>query len=160
ALSAPPKMSSGEALYRTKCSSCHGLNLQGGPQAPPLINVDAADVDFMLQTGRMPAEAPWVQEFDKAPDFTHEQMTALVTYVMSRSSGDKSLPTFSSNGDIRSGRSVYAENCEQCHSATGRGNNVGYRNEAPSIMESTPLEVAEAVRTGPDVMPKFGPGTI
>jgi len=160
ALSAPPKMTDGEALFRTRCSSCHGLNLQGGPQAPPLLNTDAGYVDFMLQTGRMPAEAPWVQEFDKAPDFTHAQMRSLVAYVMSKSSGDKALPAFHSNGDVSRGRSVYAENCAQCHSATGGGNNVGYRNEAPPLRTSTPLEIAEAVREGPDVMPKFGPRVI
>lgn len=160
ALSAPPKMSSGEALYRVRCSSCHGLNLQGGPQAPPLINTDAGYVDFMLQTGRMPAEAPWVQEFDKAPDFTHAQMRSLVAYIMSKSSGDKALPVFHLNGDVARGRAVYAENCQQCHSATGHGNNVGFRSEAPSIRRSTPLEIAEAVREGPDVMPKFGPHVI
>lgn len=160
ALSAPPKMSSGEALYRVRCSSCHGLNLQGGPQAPPLINTDAGYVDFMLQTGRMPAEAPWVQEFDKAPDFTHAQMRSLVAFIMSKSSGDKALPVFHLNGDAARGRAVYAENCQQCHSATGHGNNVGFRSEAPSIRRSTPLEIAEAVREGPDVMPKFGPHVI
>jgi ubiquinol-cytochrome c reductase cytochrome c subunit len=157
ALSAPPKMNDGEALFRTRCSSCHGLNLQGGPQAPPLVDVDAGYVDFMLRTGRMPAEAPGSQEFTKPPDFTHEQMRSLVAYVMSRSSGEKALPVFHLNGDVQRGRAVYAENCAQCHSATGHGNNVGYRNEAPAIMHDTPLEIAEAVREGPDVMPKFGP---
>ena len=160
ALSVPAKANDAAMLYQTRCSSCHGLNLQGGPQAPPLVNVDAADVDFMLQTGRMPAERPWEEEVRKPPIFTHAQISELVAYVMSKSSGEQSLPAIHSGGDVRSGQIVYAENCAQCHSATGKGNNVGYRNVAPSMMDSTPLEIAEAVRTGPDVMPKFGPHVI
>ena len=160
ALSVPAKASDAAVLFQTRCSSCHGLNLQGGPQAPPLVNVDAADVDFMLQTGRMPAERPWEQELRKPPSFTHKQISELVAYVMSKSNGDQSLPKIHGGGDLRSGRVVFQENCAQCHSATGKGNNVGYRNIAPSMMDSTPLEIAEAVRTGPDVMPKFGPRVI
>jgi ubiquinol-cytochrome c reductase cytochrome c subunit len=55
---------------------------------------------------------------------------------------------------------VYAENCQQCHGATGHGDAVGYQDVAPELMDSTPLQVAEAVRMGPDVMPKFGPNVI
>ncbi|HEX5275207.1 MAG TPA: c-type cytochrome [Candidatus Rubrimentiphilum sp.] len=160
ALSVPAKASDAAALYQTRCSSCHGLQMQGGPQAPPLVNVDAADVDFMLQTGRMPAERPWEEEVRKPPSFTHLQIAGLVAYIMSKSSGDQSLPAIHTGGDLRAGRVVFQENCAQCHSATGKGNNVGYRNVAPSMMDSTPLEIAEAVRTGPDVMPKFGPNVI
>jgi ubiquinol-cytochrome c reductase cytochrome c subunit len=160
ALSVPVHANDAAVLYQTRCSSCHGLNMQGGPQAPPLVNVDAADVDFMLQTGRMPAERPWEEEVRKAPSFTHKQISELVAYVMSKSSGDQSLPVIHNDGDLGSGRIVYAENCAQCHSASGKGNNIGYRNVAPSMMDSTPLEIAEAVRTGPDVMPKFGPRVI
>jgi ubiquinol-cytochrome c reductase cytochrome c subunit len=160
ALSVPVHANDAQVLYQTRCSSCHGLNMQGGPQAPPLVNVDAAYVDFMLQTGRMPAERPWEQEVHKPPSFTHKQIGELVAYVMSKSSGDQTLPQIHAGGDLVSGRMVYAENCAQCHSATGKGNNVGYRNVAPSMMDSTPLEIAEAVRAGPDVMPKFGPRVI
>lgn len=160
ALSVPAKANDAAVLYQTRCSSCHGLNLQGGPQAPPLVNADAADVDFMLRTGRMPAEHPWEEEVRKPPIFTHAQIRELVAYVMSKSSGDRTLPVIHAGGDLGAGRVVYAENCAQCHSATGKGNNVGYRNVAPSMMDSTPLEIAEAIRSGPDVMPKFGPRVI
>ena len=56
---------------------------------------------------------------------------------------------------------MFAENCEQCHGATGSGSGaVGYRNVAPSILDDSPVEIAEAVREGPDVMPVFGPRVI
>jgi ubiquinol-cytochrome c reductase cytochrome c subunit len=61
---------------------------------------------------------------------------------------------------LRKGRAVYAENCEQCHGVGARGDAVGYQDVAPDLMDSTPIEIAEAVRMGPDVMPRFGPKII
>lgn len=154
----------GKALYDARCASCHGLSLEGGPQAPPLLAVDAGMVDFMLRTGRMPATVPWEQEFHHTPQVTQAQISTLESYVMSHSYGTKPLPMVKlppSHFGLRKGREVFAENCEQCHGATGHGDGaVGYRNVAPSLMDDTPLEIAEAVREGPDVMPQFGPKVI
>jgi ubiquinol-cytochrome c reductase cytochrome c subunit len=153
----PADLREGEHLYNQHCASCHGLMLQGSPQAPPLVNADAIDVDFMLETGRMPAEAPWQQEYHKPTAFPRAQIQDIVSYVMSKSSGNKILPSVQLPGYLKHGREVWQENCEQCHAATGRGNSVGYRNVAPSVMDSSPEQIAEAVRMGPDVMPQFGP---
>jgi ubiquinol-cytochrome c reductase cytochrome c subunit len=78
---------------------------------------------------------------------------------MTRSSGDKQLPVVLP-GEIARGRRVFEENCQQCHGATGHGGSVGYRNVAPELMSAAPQVVADAVRMGPDVMPRFGPKTI
>jgi ubiquinol-cytochrome c reductase cytochrome c subunit len=154
----------GKALYQTRCASCHGLALEGGPNGPPLLDVDASMVDFMLHTGRMPAAVPWEQEFHHRPQFDEPQIAAIDDYVMTRSRGGKSLPSIAlppPGYGLRKGREIFENNCEQCHGATGHGDgSVGYRNVAPSIMDDSPLEVAEAVREGPDVMPKFGRGII
>lgn len=151
----------GKALYQTRCASCHGLSLEGGSQAPPLLDVDAGMVDFMLRTGRMPTMVPWEQEFHHRPQFTPPQIAAIEDYVMSRSRGDKTLPSSTvppAGYGLRKGREIFEANCQQCHGATGHGDGaVGYRNVAPSIVDDSPLEIAEAVREGPDVMPKFGP---
>ena len=151
----------GRELYQMRCASCHGANLEGSADAPPLIAVDAAYVDFMLQTGRMPAAISWEEEYHHAALFNKPQIAAIVDYVMSRSRGGKALPAVHLPPDgygLKKGRQIYDENCEQCHGATGRGDGaVGYANVAPSLMDSTPLEIAEAVREGPDVMPRFGP---
>ncbi len=149
-----PNAVEGQRLFVQRCASCHGLHLEGSAQGPPLVNVDAIDVDFQLRTGRMPAEVPWEQEFDKPPAFTHAQIAGIVAYVMSRSSGNKQLPIVRL-GNVQHGREIYAENCEQCHAATARGNAVGYADIAPSLMDASPQEIAEAVRMGPDVMPPF-----
>lgn len=148
-------LNTGAHLYNVRCSSCHGANLQGSAQAPPLINVDAADVDFQLQTGRMPAERPWQQEYPRTPAFTQVQIAQILAYVMSKSRGNKSLPRVMP-GEIGRGRRLYEEHCQQCHTATGHGNSVGYRNVAPELTDTAPQQIAEAVRIGPDVMPKFG----
>lgn len=156
----PAQMREGEHLYSVHCSSCHGMNAEGSAQAPPLRNVDAAIVDFELRTGRMPAEAPHEQEYDRPAAFTRPQMNAIVAFVMSKSSGEKLLPALQLPGKLESGRRVFEENCQQCHAATARGNAVGYRDVAPSLMDASPMQIAEAVRAGPDVMPPFGPKVI
>lgn len=153
----------GKHLFDTHCTSCHGMHLQGTAQGPPLIGISIQAVDFELRTGRMPAAVPFEQEMHKMPYFPPQQVRDIVSYVMSHSDGSKVLPTVRLRNDmnsLRSGREVYEENCEQCHNATGHGDAVGYADVAPSLMESTPQDLADAVRYGPDVMPKFGPNVI
>lgn len=159
----PQQIKVGQQLFNVHCSSCHGAYLQGTSQAPPLVGVDAHNVDFMLRTGRMPAEVPFEQEMHHVPRFNEGQIEAIVDYVVSKSAGKKTLPVVHvpSLADtppemLRKGRQVYEENCEQCHAATGHGDAVGYADVAPELMNATPLEIAEAVRMGPDVMPVFG----
>jgi ubiquinol-cytochrome c reductase cytochrome c subunit len=153
----------GKHLFDTHCTSCHGAVLQGTAQGPPLIGIDVQDVDFELRTGRMPAAVPFQQEMHKLPYFPPQQIRDIVAYVMSKSGGNKVLPTVTlrfDDGTLRTGRQVYEANCQQCHNATGHGIAVGYADVAPSLMDATPQDLADAVRYGPDVMPRFGPNVI
>ena len=159
----PGDLREGARLFNTHCTSCHGMNLQGTAQGPPLIGADIQGVDFELRTGRMPAAVPFEQEMHKLPYFPPQQVRDIVSYVMSKSDGNNVLPTVTLRSDtqsIKTGRNVYEENCEQCHAGTGRGNAVDYADVAPSLMDATPQDLADAVRYGPDVMPKFGPNVI
>jgi quinol---cytochrome-c reductase cytochrome c subunit len=151
----------GQTLYMTRCSSCHGERGQGSAAAPPLIGKSASIVHFMLDTGRMPAPAPNVNEIHKEPDFTEAQMTVIVKYVLSFTPGatDSTLPKILP-GNIPHGRKLFNENCAHCHGAAGNGASVGYDNVAPSLMNATMFQVAEAVRAGPGVMPRFGPDVL
>lgn len=164
-------LAEGRRLYALHCATCHGADLHGSSQGPPLNSVDAIDVDFMLSTGRMPASIPYEQEMHQnvqwersgiAPD----QIGDVVQYVMSQSSGDKTLPNPPPGLDnappalLRRGLDVFTENCEQCHSASGHGDSVGFQNVAPDLMDADARQIAEAVRMGPDVMPQFGPKII
>ncbi len=145
------------------CSSCHGDNGQGSSIAPSLIGRSAADIHLMLDTGRMPAAVPYVNEIHKQPSFTYKQMTAIVSYVESftpsESQASRTLPLVMP-GDINHGRALFAENCAACHGAAGNGGSVGYADVAPSLMNASVFQVAEAIRAGPGPMPRFGPDVL
>jgi ubiquinol-cytochrome c reductase cytochrome c subunit len=146
----------GAVLYGTRCASCHGNAGQGSNVAPPLIGKSAADVHFMLDTGRMPAPAPSVNEIQRIPSFTEKQMNAIVAYVLGFSRhADASLPLVS-GGNVNRGRALFVANCAPCHGVAGDGASVGSDDVAPSLAGATVFQVAEAIRAGPGVMPRFG----
>jgi ubiquinol-cytochrome c reductase cytochrome c subunit len=147
----------GASLYAIRCASCHGDRGQGSNVAPGLIGLSAADIHLMLDTGRMPAAVPYVNEIHRAPSFTERQMTELVEYVATFSPHrpSASLPVVMP-GNVVHGRTLFAENCAQCHGAMGDGASVGYADVAPSLTSATVFQVAEAIRAGPGVMPRFG----
>ena len=74
----PPVTSAvqGRAPYLQYCATCHGTDLRGGLNAPSLRGVAAADVDFMLSTGRMPAPEPQNDLDDIATYFDGPNLTA------------------------------------------------------------------------------------
>ncbi len=151
----------GQTLYMTHCSSCHGDNGQGSNVAPSLIGKSAADIHLMLDTGRMPAAVPYINEVHKMPGFTQPEMMQIVKYVQSFTPGstDSSLPRILP-GNVERGRALFNENCAHCHGVAGNGASVGYNNVAPSLMNSTVFQVGEAIRAGPEVMPRFGPDVL
>ena len=46
----PQTIAQGRELFTQSCSSCHGVNAQGTSQAPSLVGVGAAAVDFQVST--------------------------------------------------------------------------------------------------------------
>ncbi len=151
---------SGRALYEQNCASCHGEKGKGSSLAPSLIDVRASDIHLMLDTGRMPAAEPYANEIHTSPRFSQEEMGVIVDYVQSFSaSPDRSLPVLGA-GNVTRGRALFAENCAHCHGVTGNGASVGAANVAPSLMHATVFQVAEAIRGGPENMPRFGPDVL
>jgi mono/diheme cytochrome c family protein len=71
----------GKQLFLKGCSSCHGLNAEGGVVAPSLIGVGAASVDFQVGTGRMPMGDMSQQAVRKEPVYTPAEVSALAAYV-------------------------------------------------------------------------------
>lgn len=149
---------SARTLFNLHCASCHGLRAQGSALGPRLIGTSATNVHFMLDTGRMPAEIPYVEQQHVTPSFSTQQIDALVRYVdrLTKAS-DITLPHVG-RGNAARGRVLYAENCEQCHGVGGNGGAVGYGYSkiAPSLDRASSLQIAEAIRVGPGVMPRFG----
>lgn len=148
-------LSTGADLFKLHCASCHGLALQGSVSGPPLVGVSARAVDFMLSTGRMPMEKSSLQQFDRPPAFPPSQIRDIVAYVVKKSHGKPELPVVEPGDPIR-GRTLFAQNCAECHGAGAQGASVGFSEVAPSLIHSTVEQLAEAPRFGPGIMPVFG----
>ncbi len=152
----------GRALFLSGCSSCHGLGAEGGNQAPSLIGVGAAAVDFQLSTGRMPLAKPAAQAERHPPKYTQTQIDQIAAYIASLAPGpavpDES--TLSQGASVAEGGAIFRTNCASCHQAAGQGGALSYGKHAPALTEATDTQIYEAVRTGPESMPVFGPGQL
>jgi ubiquinol-cytochrome c reductase cytochrome c subunit len=153
----------GAALYAANCASCHGLNGQGVPtatpgangvdgQGPPLRGVGARAADFYLRTGYMPLANAHDQPSRKHVVFTEPEIRALVRYVASLGTGPP-VPT-PHPGTVSSGLRLFTDHCAGCHQAVAQG---GYVTGArvPPLTDATDRQIAEAVRVGPYLMPRF-----
>jgi ubiquinol-cytochrome c reductase cytochrome c subunit len=155
---APSVLAEGKRLFIGSCSSCHGLNAEGSSRAPNLVGVGAATVDFWVSTGRMPLAYPTAQAVEKTPSFTPAQSLAIAEYVASLGPGGPPIPTVDLKGaNLAEGERLFSTNCAACHTITGVGDALSNGLYAPSLYPATPLEIAEAMRTGPGNMPRFGP---
>lgn len=151
----------GAALYSQHCATCHAAEGRGSAQAgvevPSIQNASPALVDFVIRTGRMPLpniEAPSVR---RPPVLDAEQRRALVAYIQTFALDEPIVPVVDpGGGDVAEGREIYVRNCIACHGAFGRGIAISQEDIAPGLLDAAPVEVAEAVRTGPGVMPVFG----
>jgi ubiquinol-cytochrome c reductase cytochrome c subunit len=154
ALGSPPPRD-GQTAYRAECASCHGVDLRGGTNAPSIRGVGAADVDFWVGTGRMPAAVPWVQVGHRGPQLPQNEIDAIVDYVTSVQPGGENIPLVGTNGDAARGRALFRENCMHCHGVDAEGASIGGKSWAPSLDRASVTQVGEAVRIGPGNMPKF-----
>ena len=154
----------GKQLFLKGCSSCHGLNAEGGAIAPSLIGVGAASVDFQVGTGRMPMADMSTQATRKEPVYTPEQTAALVAYVASLAPGP-AIPTeaqlnYERDGNTAEGGELFRNNCAMCHNFAGQGGALTEGKYAPTLMGVEPKYIYEALITGPQAMPVFSDKTI
>jgi ubiquinol-cytochrome c reductase cytochrome c subunit len=157
----------GRRLFAVGCSSCHGLNAEGGTNGeghaagPSLIGVGAAAVDFQVGTGRMPAAQPGAQVPQKPPAYSEEEIAALAAYVASLAPGPAVPPSESydvskvTQEEIVRGGELFRTNCTACHNFAGRGGALPHGRYAPSLMDSSPRHMYQAMLTGPQQMPVF-----
>jgi ubiquinol-cytochrome c reductase cytochrome c subunit len=166
----------GKRLFNQTCASCHGLNLEGTRQAPSLIGVGAASVDFQVGTGRMPAMTPGAQMPRKPPvepfniesndpevaAQARENLADLAAYVQSIGGGPAVPPRGLAEkpGDTGVGGNLFRANCAQCHNYAGSGGALTGGKSAPSLDRATPTQIYEALITGPQAMPVFNDSTL
>jgi quinol---cytochrome-c reductase cytochrome c subunit len=160
----------GRNLYGQYCVSCHGMNGVGKPRtigagagrtqeqqhavAPSLVGVGALAADFYLRTGYMPLPHLGLQPRRSRVLFTEPQLRALIAYVASLGPGPKVPAPHPQRGDLSEGMHQFTDHCAGCHQIVGEG---GYVTGAvpPPLEEATSTQIAEAVRIGPYVMPRF-----
>ena len=157
-----PLQGPGRDVYLRDCAWCHGSEGQGGVNGPPLVGVGAASADFMLSTGRMPIARPEQQPDRAEVPYSRDQIDQLVSFVASLGSGPPVPSVDISRGDLAEGAALYEDQCAACHGSTGAGGALTNGLTAPPLRDSTPVEVAEAIRLGgaglrSGNMPKFGP---
>jgi ubiquinol-cytochrome c reductase cytochrome c subunit len=148
---------SGAALYDEGCVSCHGPDGRGVPgRAPSLRGVGAAALDFYLATGRMPLSDPGVEPpRTEPPVYGAAQRHALIAYLTQLQPGGDLIPVVHpQRGDLARGRRLFADSCSGCHQIAGKGG-VDPKIVAPPLDDVTPVEIAEAIRVGPYLMPRF-----
>jgi ubiquinol-cytochrome c reductase cytochrome c subunit len=162
----------GEHLYGRYCVSCHGMNGSGitqprkigaGPGraqtqqravAPSLRGVGARAADFYLRTGYMPLQKLGIQPRRSTVIFDEQQLRSLIAYVASLGGGPPVPQPHPERGDISLGQHLFSDHCAGCHQIVAEG---GYVTGAvpPALEDATPVQIAEAVRIGPNVMPVF-----
>ena len=154
----------GKTLFLKGCSSCHGLNAEGGSIAPSLIGVGAASVDFQVGTGRMPMADMSQQAMRKKPIYNEEQTAALAAYVASLAPGPAAITneeiTWERDGNAADGGELFRTNCAMCHNFAAQGGALTQGKYAPTLMGVEPKHIYEAMITGPQSMPVFSDKTI
>ena len=147
----------GKKLFLANCASCHGKNAEGTANAPTLIGVGEASVDFQVSTGRMPGAASGPQLQVKPVQFNNEEIAAMAAYVGSLGTGPAipGIAYTAGNGDPQKGGQLFRINCAMCHNAAGQGGALTEGKYAPALMHSSAKTIAEAMILGPQNMPVF-----
>lgn len=157
----------GPQLYAGNCLSCHGIAGKGvtapapGRGAgqitglgPSLRGVGALSADFYLRTGYMPLGRPEEQPERSRPSFDDREIRALTGYVASLDGGPVIPHPRPSEGKLPEGLELFTEHCAGCHTVAAQGGFVtGAR--VPPLADANARQIAQAVRIGPYLMPRF-----
>jgi ubiquinol-cytochrome c reductase cytochrome c subunit len=157
------ELAAGAHTFSESCATCHGEFAQGTSQAPSLIGVGAAAVDFQVGTGRMPAAEQGAENIRKTIAFTPSVIRALAAYIQSLGGGPP-IPSAAqvspAGGNYGLGQQLFVADCAACHNFVGAGGALTYGKFAPPLTSSTPTQIYEAMLTGPEAMPVFNDLTI
>lgn len=146
---------SGAGLYAANCTRCHGPQGQGvRDHGPPLKDAGALGADFYLRTGYMPLPDPHDQPARTRVLFTAAELRALTAFVATLGHGPPIPSPQPEHASVSAGMQLFTDHCAGCHQEVARG---GYVTGArvPPLTHATARQVAEAVRIGPYLMPRF-----
>jgi ubiquinol-cytochrome c reductase cytochrome c subunit len=102
----------------------------------------------------MPLASPRDQPSRSRVEFSEQQIRALVGYVASLGHGPPIPSPRPAGGSLATGFQLFTDNCAGCHQVAAQG---GYVKGArvPPLNAATDVQIAEAVRAGPYLMPRF-----
>jgi quinol---cytochrome-c reductase cytochrome c subunit len=156
-------VAAGRKLFLANCATCHGKGAEGRKDAPSLVGVGAAAVDFQVGTGRMPLAQSGPQAPQAPVRLDEKQISQLAAYVASLGPGP-AVPDAGAvdpaEGEASRGSLIFRTNCAMCHGAAGKGGALTRGKYAPSLTGSTSTHIYEAMVTGPQSMPVFNDKTI
>jgi ubiquinol-cytochrome c reductase cytochrome c subunit len=160
-----PTAQLGAELFAGNCASCHGIDGSGittpRPGAggiygagPSLRGVGAEAADLYLREGFMPLANIHKQPEREPVLFSETEIRSLVSYVASLGPGPVIPGPHPSAGSIAEGVHLFTLHCAGCHQEDAEG---GYVTGArvPPLQGVAPAQIAEAVRVGPYLMPRF-----
>jgi ubiquinol-cytochrome c reductase cytochrome c subunit len=86
--------------------------------------------------------------------FSDAQLDALIRYVATIAVGPPVPSPHPERGDVALGQRLFTDHCAGCHQVVAAG---GYVTGArvPPLSDATATQIAEAVRLGPYLMPRF-----
>src|SRR5262249_51346976 len=140
----------GYRLFAGDCASCHSV----AGRAPSLVGVGARAADFYLRTGYMPLGHPGEEPKRSHVRYNESQIRSLVAYIASLGPGPAIPQPNPARGNRAIGLRSFTQHCSGCHQIVAQG---GYVPDAvaPPLGRATATQIAEAVRTGPYLMPRF-----
>jgi ubiquinol-cytochrome c reductase cytochrome c subunit len=145
----------GRDLYLQGCSTCHGLDLQGGAGGPSLIGVGQASVVYQVESGRMPLQQGIQQAPRKLPKYTLEEVDQLAAFIQANGGGPEIPASGLADGDLSLGGELFRTNCSSCHNHAGSGGALTYGKYAPELAPSSERVIWGAMLSGPGNMPRF-----
>ncbi|HSH59041.1 MAG TPA: cytochrome c [Acidimicrobiales bacterium] len=145
----------GARLYQRDCVFCHGADGRGTSRGQSLTEVGPAEAHYSITTGRMPIQAAGEERRRREVQYKAEEVDALIAHMRRFLASEPEIPEVNiEEGKLSEGAELFLAECAACHQWSGNGGALLGR-EAPSLFESTPTQIAAAIRTGPPGMPGY-----
>jgi len=146
----------GARLYQRDCVFCHGADGRGTSRGQSLAEVGPAEAHYAITTGRMPIQTVGDERRRREVQYKPEEVDALIAHMRRFLASEPEIPEVNiEEGTLSEGGEVFLAECAGCHQWSGAGGALLGR-EAPGLRESSPTQIASAVRIGPPGMPSYG----